>query len=96
MNGKRRRFHVWRMSLLANRIPLRRDMRWSCLFFVRVAVARTCSSIALVGAIVPEDNHVLGMTAGASSAFPWFESYEAAAVGWVEPFAKPISHGCLW
>jgi hypothetical protein len=27
MNGKRRRFQCWRMSLSANRIPLRRNMR---------------------------------------------------------------------
>ena len=27
MNGKRRRFHFWRMSLSANWIPLRRNMR---------------------------------------------------------------------
>jgi hypothetical protein len=29
MIGKRRRFSPWRMSLSANRIPLRRDMRYS-------------------------------------------------------------------
>src|SRR3981189_2939139 len=28
MNGKRRRFQCWRMSLSANRIPFRRNMRW--------------------------------------------------------------------
>jgi hypothetical protein len=27
ITGKRRRFFCWRMSLSANRIPLRRDMR---------------------------------------------------------------------
>jgi hypothetical protein len=40
MNGKRRRFQCWRMSLSANRIPLRRDMRWRSSFAARCDARR--------------------------------------------------------